>query len=149
MRPSTRLHGSHLLRLVQIANVEYADAPKTLWAHRRRNALGTAVEPPSSLLHRQEEQIAVDRHISLAAGTYHRCQETRLRSILDGVRVEAVEIADEEMVSAERDIRVREVQPGIRRWRRRRCSCRRDCRRIRPLWCRDRRVWVPVWRGPD
>ena len=44
----------------------------------RRHALRAAVEPAARLLDRHEQQVAVDRHVALAAGADDRREQLRL-----------------------------------------------------------------------
>ena len=115
MRAAARLYGGHLLRLLHVGDVEDADAAKALGADRRLDALRPAVEAPAPLLDRHHEQVAVHRHVTLAAGADDRRQKFRLPRIGEIVDVEAVEIADEEMPAAERQVGVGEVQSASTR----------------------------------
>jgi hypothetical protein len=54
----------------------------------------------------------VDRHVALAARTDDRRDQARLAGDLDVVDVEAVVVADEGEIAAERDVRVRESEGG-------------------------------------
>src|SRR5207244_3565932 len=104
-------------------DVEDPDATETLGTDRRLNALRAAVDPPAGLLHRHEQQIAVNRHIALSARAYDRREQPRPLGAVDVVGIESVEAPHEEMISTEREIRVRETQSG-RRLRRRGSSGR-------------------------
>ena len=78
---------------------------------------GAAVDAAARLLDRHEQQVAVDRHVALAARAHDRRQQLRLLRVLDVVDVEAVEVADEQAVAAEREVGVGEVQRSRRRCR--------------------------------
>ena len=145
VRSATRLHGCDLPRMLDIADVEDAHATEPLGAHRVLIALRAAVDAAARLLDRVEEQVSVHRHVALSARTHDRCEQLGAPRVLDVVGVEAVEIADEQLMSLEREIRVREAERvgdggvhgrglGILRrglsWRRLRC--RRRLRRRRP-----------------
>ena len=110
VRAAAGLHRGDLLRLLHVGDVEDADAAEPLVAHRRLDALRAAVDAAARLLDRHEEQVAVHRHVALAAGADDRRQQLRLLRVLDVVGVEAVEVADEEMVAAERQVGVGEVR---------------------------------------
>ena len=72
--------------------------------------LRSAVDPAAGLLDRHEEEIAVHRHVALTAWAHHGSQQSRIASALDVVGVEPVIVADEQMMAAEREIRVRKTQ---------------------------------------
>ena len=57
------------------------------------DALRAAIDAAARLLHRHEQQVAVDRHVALAAGAHDRREQLRLARPLDVVGVEAVEVA--------------------------------------------------------
>ena len=117
MRSPAGLHGGHLFRLAHVADVEDADAAEALGADRLLNALRSAVEPAPRLFHRHDQQVAVDRHVSLAARAHHGGDEPGLPRILDVVGIEPVKAAEEEMVPLEREVREREAE-GVRPLRR-------------------------------
>ena len=123
VRPAARLDGGDLLRFADVRDVEDANAAEPFGVHRRLDAGVAAVDAASRLLDRHEQQVSVDRDVTLAAGTHHRGHQLRLARILDGVGVETVEIAGEEPIARERDVRVGEVQAKgaapTGRWRRR------------------------------
>ena len=95
---------------------------------RNRSALTLSVTPPvpqstrpRCLLDRHDQQTAIHRHVTLTAGTDDRGEQPRLGAVLDVVGVESLEVADEEQVAAEREIRVGEGDLRIR-IRRRTCA---------------------------
>ena len=118
VRSAARLDGGDLLRLADVADVEDADAAEPRRARRLGHPLRAAVDAAARLLDRHEEQVAVDRHVPLPAGAHHRGEKPRLLRRLDVVGIEAVEVADEHVGAAERDIRVGEVQAAAGRRRR-------------------------------
>ena len=61
----------HLLGILQVGDVEDAHAAEPLHAHRRGHALRATVDAAARLLDRHEQQVAVDRHVALAAGAGH------------------------------------------------------------------------------
>ncbi len=69
VRPAAGLHRRHLSRLVDVFDVEDADAAEALLADRVLDAVQPAVDAPSRLLHRHEQEAAVHRHVPLSAGT--------------------------------------------------------------------------------
>src|SRR5688572_32661116 len=102
MGAPARLDRRHLTRPMEIADVEDADAAHPLGAHRVLDALDAAVHTAARLLDRHDQQAAVHRHVTLAAGADDGGDEPRLPRDLDVVDVEAVEAADEREVAAER-----------------------------------------------
>ena len=123
MRAAARLDGCDLLRFLDVADIEDADAAEPLRARRRFDALRAAVDAPARLLNRHEEQVAMNRDVALPSGTHRRRQQPRTLRAVDVVRVEAVEIADDHVVAAEREVGIREIQaagPLLRLRRRRR-----------------------------
>ena len=59
------LHRGHLPWAPHVADVEDAEAPEPLLAHRLRHSLQPAVEPAPGLLDRHDEQVADDRDVAL------------------------------------------------------------------------------------
>ena len=110
MRSTAGLDGGDLARLLEVADVEDADAAEPLGAHRCLDALGAAVNPAARLLDGHEHQVAVDGQVALPARTRHRDAQLRLPRILDVVEVETVEVAEIEVRPFERQIGIREVQ---------------------------------------
>jgi hypothetical protein len=104
VRAAARLHRAHLLRLADVLDVEDADAAEALGARRRRHTLHAAVDTAARLFHRHDQQVAPDRHVALAARARHGGDHPRLVRPFDVVGLEAVEVADEHMRAAERDV---------------------------------------------
>jgi hypothetical protein len=106
------LHGRNLDRRGDVADVEDADTAEAGGVRHvaASRALRAAVDPAAGLLDRHEEEVAVHRHVALAAGADHGCPQCRCGRIGDVVDVEAVEVARERVVAAEREVRVREAQ---------------------------------------
>src|SRR5688572_17425449 len=127
MRTAAGLYRRYLLRLFQVADIEDADAAETLLAYGSFNALCAAVHTSSRLLHRHEQQIAVNRDIALAAGTYDGRQVPGLVGFLNAIGIEAVEIADEETIPAECQVGIREVESSAASCLRGRGCSRRRC----------------------
>ena len=73
---------------------------------RQRNALRAAIDACAGGFHRHEEEMAVDRYVSLSAGAHHRSRELGLGGIRDVVEVQAVIVADEDVVAAEGQVGV-------------------------------------------
>src|SRR5204863_6082395 len=118
MRTAAGLHGRDLLRLSEVADIENADAAKTLRADRGRDAFRAAIDSTESLLHGHEEQVAVDGHVTLTAGTHDRHLETRFPHVFDVVRVEPVVVAEPEIVPLKGQLGVREAQEARPLYRR-------------------------------
>jgi hypothetical protein len=107
MRSAARLHGRYLLRPSDIADVEDADAAETLGADLLLNTPCAAVKPATRLLHRHEQQVAANRHVTLTAGAHDRRELPRLPSILNIVDIEPMIIADENLTLTECEIGIR------------------------------------------
>ena len=86
--------------LLDVADVEDADAAEALRVDRAGRALGAAVDAAARLFDRHEEQVAVDRHVTLAARAHERRAQGRRGGIGDVVDLEAVEVADDGVVAA-------------------------------------------------
>ena len=110
VRTATGLHARQLHGVVDVADVEDAHAAEAIGVHRTGSALGAAVDPAARLLDRHEEQVAVHRHVTLAAGAHERRPQRRSRGIRDVVDLEAVEVADDGVVTGERQVGVHEAE---------------------------------------
>ena len=134
---ATALHGGNLLRIADVGDIEDANAAEAVraggrqragptrgrstgsggsggWRRRRRNvaggqrdALRTAVRASVQGLGGHEHQMAVNRHVALATRAQQGRAQLRARRTVDVVGVDAVVIADEEMVAAESEIGIR------------------------------------------
>ena len=100
MRAAAGLHGGDLHRVGDVADVEDPHALEP----RADGRVGAAVDPGAGLLDRHEQQVAVDRHVALAAGAHHVGDVGRVGRVGDVVDVEAVEVADEGVVAAEGEV---------------------------------------------
>src|ERR1700674_4987368 len=94
--------------MVEVADVEDADAAKTLGANGIRHSLRAAVQTPTRLLYRKEQQIPVNGGIALTTGAHERCAESRAFRIGNVPDLEAVESALERQVPFERKVAVQE-----------------------------------------
>src|SRR5690349_24389267 len=112
VRSPARLNGRDLFRLRHVRDVEDADAAEPFGADRLLYASRAAVDAPARLLDGHEQQVAVNRKIALTAGADDRRDQARLRGGRDVVDVEAVEIADEQLVAPEGHVRVPELEAG-------------------------------------
>ena len=115
MGSAARLHGGYLFRLSDVADVEDPDAAKTLGADRSLDTSCAAVDPATRLFDRHEQEVAVNRHVTLAAGAHHRRELPWLPGVLDVVDIEPMKIADEHLALTECEIGVR-LDSGC--WRR-------------------------------
>src|SRR5688572_3599766 len=97
VRSTAGLNRRHLLRRAEIADVENADAAEALRARARRGSLRAAVDASAVLLHRQEEQVAIDGDVALSTRAHHRCHKARAPGPLDVEDVEPVEAANEQV----------------------------------------------------
>ncbi len=80
VRAAAGLHRRYLARLVEVGDVEDAHAAEALGAHGVVHALPAAVHPPARLLHRHEQQVAVDGHVALPAGARVRSRAASARA---------------------------------------------------------------------
>src|SRR6476661_6351020 len=103
MRAATGLDGGHLLRVVEVADVEDTHPPEPLAAHAVRYPLAPTVHAGAGLLDREKEQVLVDRRIVLPAGTDHRSPEGRRLRVGHVPDLEPVVIPQEDVVPAEGD----------------------------------------------
>ena len=116
----------------EITDIEDTDTAEAVRADGRVNALRSTIDASASLLHGHEEQISIDRNISLSSRTNHGCDRMGLCRVLNGVGGKPVEVAHEQVVARERDVGVCEIQSGR--------TGRRDGRRIGWLCRRGLRV---------
>ena len=91
-------------------DVEDPHAAEAFLADGLGDALDAAVDAAARLLHRHEQQVAVDRDVALAAGAGDGGEQLRPARVLDVVGVEAVEVADPHVGAGEREVRVGEVE---------------------------------------
>ena len=75
VRPPAGLHRRDLPRHAHVADVEDPDAAEPLVAHRLRDPLQAAVEPPAGLLDRHDQQVADHGDVTLPPGADHRGDE--------------------------------------------------------------------------
>ena len=82
--------------------------------NRSGSPLGTpgraAVRARARLLRGHEEQVLVDRHLTLAARADHGGPDRGVRRVGDVVDLEAVEVPDERVPALEREVRVDETE---------------------------------------
>src|SRR5688572_966389 len=110
MRSAARLHSGYLFRPADIADVEDADATKTLGADLSLDTSCAAVEPATGLFDRHEQEVPANRHVALAARTHNRRELPWLPWILDVVDIEPMKVTDEGVALTERDIGVCEIR---------------------------------------
>ena len=94
--------------MIEVADIEDPDAAKTLGADGVGHSLSAAVQTPTRLLYRKEQQILVNGGIALTAGAHERCAESRVSRIGNVPDLEAVESALEHQVPLEREVAVQE-----------------------------------------
>src|SRR5205823_12278331 len=114
VRPPASLDGGKLLRITEITDIENTDSAKTFGAGHRSNSLRPAIDTPARLLDRHEKQIPIDRHITLSTRADHRSNYSRVRLLVDRICRKPGEVPHEEVVVAECDIGLRDINPGIR-----------------------------------
>ena len=130
------LDSGELLGIAEVGDVEDADSAEAVFAWRgrwgaaesgggacwgvggwrgwgggdiaggERNALGAAIDAAADGFNRHEEEVAVDGDVALAAGAHDGGGELRLLGVGDVVEVEAVVVADEDVVAAEGEVGV-------------------------------------------
>ena len=115
MGPATGLHGRHLAGRFQVRQVEDAHPAEALHADAVLHPLGAAVEASAGFLRGHEQQVAVDGHVALAAGTHDRDVQLDVAGVGDVVDLEAVVVALEEVIPLECEVRVGETRPLARR----------------------------------
>jgi hypothetical protein len=104
------LDEADLARASDIGNVEDADSAEAFTTDVVGDALSAAVEPPTRLLDGHNEQVADHRYVALAPGADHRADLDRNAVGPEPVAVEAMVIADEQGVAAERHVGLGEAQ---------------------------------------
>src|ERR1051325_6026755 len=90
--------------MIEIGNVEDANAVEALGAHGVRHTLRPTIHATVSVLHGHEEQIAVDRRITLAAGTHDGRAHLGRSAIADVDDLDAVPATLEHEVAAKGEI---------------------------------------------
>src|SRR5262245_34650915 len=96
--------------MIDVADVEDADAADALLAHRVLHALPAAVDAPARLLDGEEEQVSIESGIALATGAHERAAQLRIVRIGDVPHLKAVESALHDDVPLEREIAVQEAE---------------------------------------
>src|ERR1700690_3306597 len=84
------------------------------WSRRwiRRKPLGTAIQTSIGHFNGHEEEVLVNRDITLAAGADQRGEESGVGGIGDVVDIDAVEISLEEVIALESKIGIGESELG-------------------------------------
>ena len=143
-------------RVALVADVEDPDAAEALRVDRAGGALAAAVDAAAGLLDRHEEQVAVDRHVTLAARAHEGAAQGRVGRVGDVVELEAVEVAHDRRVAGEGEVGVHEPEvarrlrrraPRAGRCRAARCCCSPRTRGGSPA--RDPRAGRPRRRTPS
>ena len=114
VRASAGLDGCDLARRIQVADVKDADAAEPLGIDVAARARCAAIQPPTVLLHRHEQQIAVHRQVALSARAHHRQHQPGLPA-RHVIGVETVEVADEQLAVRHRHVAVGQRQQTIAR----------------------------------
>src|SRR5262249_16320763 len=140
------LDSCELLRIIDVTDVEDPDTAETLLTDRVANARGSAINSAPCLLHRHEQEIAIDGHVSLPTRANHRRNESRLRGIFDRIHREPIEVAHDRVIVSERQVGIRKIKS--RRWH---CRSRSRATLTRIRWARCRRggwrrhIGRPIW----
>ena len=104
------LHLAHLPRAGDVGKVEDAQAAEPLVADIAFDPLQAAVLARTAVLHAHQQQITRDRDIALPAGADDRAGQLRDPVIAQPVHVEAVVIARDQKIAAERHVGVGKTQ---------------------------------------
>src|SRR3954462_13198688 len=102
MRAAARLNIGDVLRVRDVADVEDANSAQSQLAHRVLHTLGSAVDASAEILTRDDQQISIDRHVTLRGRAEVRGFERRLPRIRDVPDLVAVEAALKDVVARER-----------------------------------------------
>ena len=74
------------------------------------HALGTAVDSPAILLDGNEQQVPVDRRVTLTTGTDERRAQSGVGRIGNVVNLEPVEVAHDGVITGDGEVRVHEAE---------------------------------------
>ncbi len=110
VRAAAGLDRADLHRPCQVADVEDAKPAEALGADVLVDALEPAIEPPSGLLDRHDQQVADDGDVALPARADHRAEQLRHSALGQPVDVEAVVAAGHHHVAGEGHVGVGETQ---------------------------------------
>src|SRR6266496_2318792 len=106
MRPAARLDVDDVPRTGEIGAVEDPDAAQPVMAHRVGHALRAAIGPAVQRFTGDEEEVAIDRHVALRSGTDERLEQLRHLGVADVPYLEAVKVALDDEIAAERQVRI-------------------------------------------
>ncbi len=110
MRAAAGLHLADLARTSQIADVEDAYAAEPVNADVLADALQSAVNAPTGLLDRHDQQIADDRHVTLPARADDGAVQLGDALVVELVDIETVIAAGDHLVVREGHVGIRETQ---------------------------------------
>jgi len=96
--------------VIEIRDVENAHAEQPLRTHRVRDTLRTAVDARAQILRRDEQEILVDGGITLSAGADELRPNLGTARVRNVPHLKAVPAALKDVIAAERQIRIREVE---------------------------------------
>ena len=121
VRAAAGLHAGQLHGVVEVADVEDPHAAEAVGTDGRvrGEALRATVDPSPGLLHGHEQQVAVHRRVALPARAHERRTQRRVGRVGDVVDLEAVEAADDRVVTGEGEVGVDEPEVAGRRVERR------------------------------
>ena len=104
MLTAARLHRGNLFRILNVADVEYADALEPILAHRVAHTLRAAIDAGVRHLGGEKQELAVNDRIHLATGA-HECGLERELCWIGGVPdLESVEASLNDEILAERQV---------------------------------------------
>ncbi len=106
VRAAARLDVRDVARVLDVGDVEDADALDARIAHSLLHALVTAIDAPRVAFSGHEEEVLVDRHVALRCRAIVRQPQTRRRWIGDVPDLVAVVVALDGVVALEGEIRV-------------------------------------------
>ena len=114
VRAAAGLDARQLHRIVDVGDVEDPHAPEALQVHRTGCArVPQSIRPRLSSTD-MNSRFAVHRHVALSAGADERDAQRRVGRVRDVVDLEAVEAADDGVVTGERQVGVDEAEVARR-----------------------------------
>src|SRR5947207_13466403 len=110
MRAPTRLDVDEVLRVGKVGTIEDAKAAQPVVAHGIADTLRAAVGSAIQRLPRYEEQIAIHRDVALRPGAHEGFEEFRKFGIADIPYLQPVKVALDDIVAADRQVRIDEAE---------------------------------------
>src|SRR5207247_5338964 len=114
VRAAARLDFGDGLGVGEVGGIEDPDAAQPVMADRIRDSLSPAVRAAVQRFARHEQEVAIHRDVALRSGTYKRLEEARNLGIRDVPDLDAVEIALNDVVAADRGIGIDKAEIACR-----------------------------------